>query len=68
MAELPKSLQASVDNSKAEYKRLGKSGLKVSVPIYGCMSFGHKDWAPWVTEEAEVSCSVTLPYIRLMNL
>ncbi|KAL9625818.1 MAG: hypothetical protein Q9160_000138 [Pyrenula sp. 1 TL-2023] len=35
MSQAPQSLQDSVDNSKAEYKRLGRSGLKVSIPIYG---------------------------------
>lgn len=38
----------------AEYKQLGKSGLRVSVPILGAMSFGDKRWQPWVIEEAEV--------------
>jgi len=39
--------------SKAEYKRLGKSGLKVSVPILGAMSIGSSKWQPWVIEEEE---------------
>lgn len=39
----------------AEYKQLGKSGLRVSVPIVGAMSFGDKRWMPWVIEEDEVS-------------
>jgi aryl-alcohol dehydrogenase-like predicted oxidoreductase len=30
---------------KAIYRQLGKSGLRVSVPILGCMSFGDPDWA-----------------------
>jgi len=33
--------------------RLGNSGLKVSKIILGCMSYGSKDWAPWVLDEAE---------------
>ena len=33
---------------KAEYKQLGKSGLRVSVPILGAMSFGDKRWQPFV--------------------
>jgi aryl-alcohol dehydrogenase-like predicted oxidoreductase len=40
MPELPPSVKESFENSKCEYRRLGKSGLKVSVPIFGCMSFG----------------------------
>ena len=42
---------------RAEYKQLGKSGLRVSVPILGAMSFGDKRWAPWVIEEDEVKRS-----------
>ena len=34
-----------------EYRRLGKSGLRVSVPIVGAMSFGSDKWAPWVINE-----------------
>ncbi|KAG1890484.1 NADP-dependent oxidoreductase domain-containing protein [Suillus fuscotomentosus] len=43
--------------SKAQYRSLGKSGLKVSVPILGAMSFGTSKWAilnflqPWVLDE-----------------
>lgn len=54
MADAPKELQESFKNSKAEYRRLGKSGLKVSVPILGAMSYGNKKWLPWVLEEEEV--------------
>lgn len=37
--------------SKAEYKQLGKSGLRVSVPILGAMSIGSSKWQPWVLDE-----------------
>ncbi|KAG1772913.1 NADP-dependent oxidoreductase domain-containing protein [Suillus placidus] len=37
--------------SKVQYRSLGKSGLKVSVPILGAMSFGSPKWASWVIEE-----------------
>ncbi|KAI7362503.1 hypothetical protein KC336_g21693, partial [Hortaea werneckii] len=43
----------SINETRAEYKRLGRSGLRVSVPILGAMSFGSKDWQPWVIEEDE---------------
>ena len=39
--------------SKAEYRRVGKSGLKVSVPILGAMSIGSEKWQPWVIGEEE---------------
>ena len=45
---------AATDVPKAEYRQLGKSGLRVSVPIFGAMSFGDKRWANWVIEEDEV--------------
>lgn len=46
---------SGVSNSRrAEYKQLGKSGLRVSVPILGAMSFGDKRWMPWVIEEDQV--------------
>jgi hypothetical protein len=39
---------------QVEYRRLGKSGLRVSVPILGAMSFGSDKWVEWVINEAEV--------------
>ncbi|KAG8822727.1 hypothetical protein FRC17_009481 [Serendipita sp. 399] len=42
------------DNKVAmSYVRLGKSGLKVSKIILGCMSYGKKSWADWVLDEEE---------------
>ncbi|KAH8832469.1 NADP-dependent oxidoreductase domain-containing protein [Flagelloscypha sp. PMI_526] len=37
----------------AHYRRLGSSGLRVSVPIFGAMSIGLKDWQQWVVEGDE---------------
>jgi len=31
--------------------RLGKSGLKVSRIILGCMSYGTPEWQPWILDE-----------------
>ncbi|KAH9065255.1 Aldo/keto reductase [Lactarius vividus] len=36
-----------------ELVRLGKSGLKVSRIILGCMSYGNPEWRKWVLGEAE---------------
>ena len=53
--EIHKAVKATIERTKVSYKRLGNSGLKVSLPILGAMSFGSKDWLPWVVEdEAEV--------------
>jgi len=48
--QVPESLQKSVEATKVDYVKLGKSGLKVSVPILGAMSFGSPDWASWVRQ------------------
>jgi aryl-alcohol dehydrogenase-like predicted oxidoreductase len=53
MSERPKELQDSIDATKVSYAQVGKSGLKVSIPILGAMSFGHKDWQPWVVDDVE---------------
>jgi len=50
---MPTSLKTSLENTKVSYTQLGKSGLRVSVPILGAMSFGHKDWASWVEDSEE---------------
>ncbi|TEB34801.1 aryl-alcohol dehydrogenase [Coprinellus micaceus] len=39
--------------TKMQYVRLGKSGLKVSKIILGCMSYGSPEWQPWVLGEEE---------------
>jgi len=36
---MPDSLKISLENSKAEYVQLGKSGLRVSIPIFGAMRY-----------------------------
>ncbi|PWN49449.1 aryl-alcohol dehydrogenase, partial [Violaceomyces palustris] len=38
---------------KVKKVRLGKSGLRVSEIILGCMSYGNKSWAGWVLEGDE---------------
>uniref|UniRef100_A0A0W0F476 NADP-dependent oxidoreductase domain-containing protein n=1 Tax=Moniliophthora roreri TaxID=221103 RepID=A0A0W0F476_MONRR len=39
------------DPKQVQYRQLGISGLRVSVPILGAMSFGKTEWQPWVVEE-----------------
>ncbi|KAI1325229.1 aldo/keto reductase [Xylariaceae sp. FL0255] len=55
MAEqsLPQSLRDSLSKTKVSYRRMGKSGLTVSVPIFGCMSFGDSKAQSWALDEAE---------------
>ncbi|KAF3356079.1 Actin-related protein 2 [Verticillium dahliae VDG1] len=62
--QLPAGLKESLENSKAEYRQLGKSGLRVSVPIFGCMSFGDKRTLPWVIGEDEALPLLKAAYDR----
>ncbi|PNP49296.1 hypothetical protein THARTR1_09964 [Trichoderma harzianum] len=48
MASLPPEVANSLNETKVEYRLLGNSGLRVSVPIVGCMSIGNPEWANWV--------------------
>lgn len=60
MAELPQSVKDSIGTTKVEYKQLGQSGLRVSVPILGAMSFGDEEWMDWVLGEEKVNISINL--------
>lgn len=53
-SQLPAGLKESVEGSKCEYRTLGNSGLRISVPVFGCMSFGDRRTLGWVIEEDEV--------------
>jgi aryl-alcohol dehydrogenase-like predicted oxidoreductase len=64
---LPPSVTRSLENSKAEYRRLGNSGLHVSVPIVGCMSIGNRQWADWVLEADEALPLLKAAYDRGVN-
>src|SRR5882762_6285049 len=33
--------------------RLGRSGLKISRIVLGCMSYGSPEWMPWILGEEE---------------
>ena len=59
MAQIPKALKSSLESTKVEYRRLGKSGLHVSVPILGAMSIGSSRWASWVLEDDKVNHAST---------
>jgi aryl-alcohol dehydrogenase-like predicted oxidoreductase len=48
------------DTPKVTYRRLGKSGLRVSVPILGCMSMGSSKWMRWAIDEEEVSIYISM--------
>ncbi|KAH9837907.1 uncharacterized protein C8Q71DRAFT_723165 [Rhodofomes roseus] len=43
----------SLPSKRVPYVPLGKSGLKVSRIILGCMTYGAPEWAGWLLPEAE---------------
>ncbi len=49
-----------------ESVRLGKSGLKVSKIIIGCMSYGTPEWQKWVLNEEEGIKQIKFAYVRLI--
>ncbi|KAG8889330.1 hypothetical protein FRB98_004947 [Tulasnella sp. 332] len=44
-------MSSALRDNEVKYVRLGKTGLRVSVPILGCMGFGSDQWQPWVLNE-----------------
>jgi len=65
--DLPLSLKESLAASQCSYRRLGKSGLTISVPIFGCMSFGDSRTLPWVIPEATALPLLKAAYDRGLN-
>ena len=53
VAECRKWLLMTTNVANKKPVRLGKSGLKVSRIILGCMSYGTAEWSPWVLGEEE---------------
>lgn len=64
---IPPSLKESLDSTKVEYRQLGQSGLRISVPIFGCMSLGDPKAVPWVTPEEEALPLLKAAYDRGLN-
>lgn len=57
----------SISETKAHYKRLGRSGLRVSVPILGAMSLGDPAWQPWVLNEEQALPILKTAFDRGLN-
>ncbi|KAF4825149.1 Aldo-keto reductase dtxS3 [Colletotrichum siamense] len=53
--------------SQAEFRKLGNSGLRVSVPILGGMSIGDGHSMPWTLQEAEALPLLKAAYDRGIN-
>lgn len=48
--------------------RLGKSGLKVSKIILGCMSYGNDTWGEWILGEKEGIEHIKAAYAAGINV
>lgn len=80
-AGLPAPLRASLESTKVSYTQLGRSGLRVSVPILGAMSFGESfginrvaldflqlltlSQPPWTSKVIPISMAIIL-FLRLL--
>ncbi|KAK4162825.1 hypothetical protein QBC43DRAFT_345662 [Cladorrhinum sp. PSN259] len=67
MAQITPGLTKSLEDTKVQYRRLGQSGLKVSVPIFGCMSFGDPKALDWAIGEEEALPLLKAAYDRGLN-
>lgn len=67
MSELPVQIKKSIEDTKVEYRRLGKSGLHISVPVFGCMSFGDPKVMDWVIGEDEALPLLKAAYDQGLN-
>lgn len=54
LVQVPEALRASINLTRATYRQLGNSGLRVSNPILGGMHLGSSQWLPWVLDESKV--------------
>ncbi|KAJ2973875.1 hypothetical protein NQ176_g6356 [Zarea fungicola] len=50
-----------------EYRQLGKSGLRISVPVLGMMGMGLSNWMPWVLDEDRALPILKAAYDRGVN-
>lgn len=58
---------SSEELPKAKYRQVGKSGLRVSVPILGAMGFGDTRYQSWVIGEDEALPILKAAYDRGLN-
>ncbi|KAI0527996.1 NADP-dependent oxidoreductase domain-containing protein [Xylaria bambusicola] len=66
-ATVPDALRRSVSLSRACYRRLGNSGLRVSNPILGGAHLGSSRWLPWALEEEQALKVLKAAYDRGIN-
>lgn len=61
---MPLQVPAYSDKLTSLIVRLGKSGLKISKIILGCMSYGSHGWNEWVIDDQEeVTRHIKVAYV-----
>ncbi|BDD56753.1 hypothetical protein MAP00_002180 [Monascus purpureus] len=65
--EIPGPLRTSIQATRAEYRRLGNSGLRISNPIFGGLQVGSSQWFPWVLDEDKAIPLLKAAYDRGIN-
>ncbi|KND86505.1 Versiconal hemiacetal acetate reductase [Tolypocladium ophioglossoides CBS 100239] len=67
LLRVPASLRDSISRTRAEYRNLGSSGLRVSSPILGGLHLGSPKWFPWVLDEEQALPVLKAAYDRGIN-
>ncbi|KAM5349826.1 hypothetical protein ACJ41O_006331 [Fusarium nematophilum] len=65
--QLPPRLKQSLEETKVQYRQLGASGLRVSVPILGCMGFGDTQAFDWALGEDKALPLLKAAYDQGLN-
>ncbi|KAJ4354969.1 hypothetical protein N0V95_003348 [Ascochyta clinopodiicola] len=66
-AKVPEVLKQSIQATKAEFRLLGGSGLRVSNPILGGLQVGSSQWLPWVLDEEKALPLLKYAYDKGIN-
>ncbi|KAF2472342.1 Aldo/keto reductase [Lindgomyces ingoldianus] len=64
---VPAALNRSIQATKAEFRLLGRSGLRVSNPIFGGAQVGTSQWLPWVLDEEKALPLLKYAYDKGIN-
>ncbi|XMA14644.1 hypothetical protein WAI453_007435 [Rhynchosporium graminicola] len=63
-AKLPQSFTESMAKTKVTYRQLGRSGLRISNPIFGGLSIGDSKWDQWILDKEEAMVVLNEAYNR----
>ncbi|CAE7020907.1 Aldo-keto reductase [Pyrenophora teres f. teres] len=67
LATVPETLHRSIQATSAEFRQLGRSGLRVSNPILGGLQIGSSQWFPWVLDKEKALPLLKYAYDKGIN-